>query len=67
MSSLQRINADLKLDIVMWQLSLLASIAGLLLEPLLATSRKRGDRVRDRRRERANLVHGGACVDIDWR
>ena len=65
-SCLQRINANLKLDIVVWQLRLLGSVASLLLEPLLTTGRKGRHSARDRRGEGLKLVHGGSGVDVDW-
>jgi hypothetical protein len=67
MGSLQRIDPRLQLDIVMRQLRLLAGIAGLLFDPLLAAGRKGRDAAADGGGEGAELVHCCAGVDLDGR
>lgn len=66
MRRLQRINARLQLDIVVWQLCLLACIARLLLDPLLAAGGKGSDRGGDGLAEvlesGGDFVHGAAEV-----
>lgn len=62
MRLLQRVNARLQLDIVVWQFRLLAGVACLLFDPLLTASRKGRDRGADGIGECAELVHDGGCV-----
>lgn len=64
-SNLQGINANLQLHVVVRQLRLLACIARLLLEPLLAAGREGRDAAGDGVGEGAKLVHGGAGVEVD--
>lgn len=63
-SGFERFNACLKLDVVVWQLSLLAGIAGLLFEPLSGSSCEWCDSVGECRSKCLELIHrvGDACL-----